>query len=142
MPGSANWRESSSTPTVALVRHESASDHAAVVAAMRAHLDAHCTRVVTLAELARLTGFSPFHVCRLFSEAVGVPPYAYLVRARLERARAMVAAGEPLSAVAYATGFSDQSHLTRHFKRAFGVTPGQYARWVANLAPAAHERAS
>ena len=107
------------------------SEHDAVIDAVRAYLEAHCTRVVTLAELARLTGFSQFHVCRLFRDAVGVPPYAYLVRARLARARRMIAAGEPLSTVAYATGFSDQSHLTRHFKRAFGVTPGQYVRTLA-----------
>lgn len=99
-----------------------------LVRAVREYLEANCTRVVTLAELARLTGFSQFHVSRVFRDAVGVPPYAYLGLARLERARELIARGEPLSTVAYATGFSDQSHLTRHFKRVFGVPPGQYAR--------------
>lgn len=99
-----------------------------MVRAVREYLEANCTRVVTLAELARLTGFSQFHVSRVFRDAVGVPPYAYLGLVRLERARELIARGEPLSTVAYSTGFSDQSHLTRHFKRVFGVPPGQYAR--------------
>lgn len=124
------------------VAADPSTGHDVIVRAMRAHLEAHCTRVVTLAELARLTGFSQFHVCRLFRDATGMPPYAYLIRARLQRARHMIRAGEPLSTVAYETGFSDQSHLTRHFKRAFGTTPGQYARATVSIAPRLQRRAS
>lgn len=118
------------------------AEHGEAVRAARVYIEAHCTRIVTLAELARITGFSQFHLCRIFRETTGVPPYAYLIRARLRRARQMIAAGEPLSTVAYATGFSDQSHLTRHFKRAFGMTPGQYARAALALAPVVHRLAS
>jgi AraC-like DNA-binding protein len=53
-------------------------------------------------------------------------PHAYLNQIRLERARQLLSAGEPSAQVAAATGFVDQSHLTRRFKGAFGVTPGQY----------------
>ncbi|HEX5830777.1 MAG TPA: helix-turn-helix domain-containing protein, partial [Gemmatimonadaceae bacterium] len=59
---------------------------------------------------------------------VGVPPYAYLALVRVRRARALIARGHPLSSVTYVTGFSDQSHLTRQFKRVVGVPPGRYAR--------------
>ena len=63
-----------------------------------------------------------------FSRAYGCPPVAYQMRLRLELARYLVAAGEPLTSVAYDAGFADQSHLTRRFKQAFGITPGAYAR--------------
>ena len=46
---------------------------------------------------------------------------------RLQRARAMIGAGEPLADIAAATGFCDQSHLNRHFKKAFGMSPGRWA---------------
>ena len=52
----------------------------------------------------------------------------YLEMVRVERARALLRQGEPISRVAFDTGFSDQSHLTRRFKRVVGVPPGQYAR--------------
>lgn len=129
-------------PAEATEQQHAATDHADVIRAARAYIEVNCTRTVTLAELARITGFSQFHLCRIFRDATGVPPYAYLIRTRLRRARRLIAAGEPLSTVAYATGFSDQSHLTRHFKRAFGMTPGQYARAALELAPLVRRLAS
>jgi AraC-like DNA-binding protein len=50
---------------------------------------------------------------------------------RLQRARTLIEAGEPLAEIAAATGFTDQSHLNRHFKKAFGLTPGRWATLVA-----------
>ena len=55
-----------------------------------------------------------------------MPPHAYLTQVRANRARELLVRGEPLSAVAYTCGFSDQSHLTRIFKKIFGITPGAY----------------
>jgi AraC-like DNA-binding protein len=52
----------------------------------------------------------------------------YLELVRVNRAREMLRRGEPISRVAFDTGFSDQSHLTRRFKRVVGVPPGQYAK--------------
>jgi AraC-like DNA-binding protein len=45
----------------------------------------------------------------------------------VNRAKQLLAAGQSIALVAYETGFADQSHLTRHFKRLFGLTPGQYS---------------
>jgi AraC-like DNA-binding protein len=59
---------------------------------------------------------------------MGTPPHRYLVQVRVQSAHALLALGtekRSLAEVAAAAGFSDQSHLTRHFKRVLGVTPGQ-----------------
>jgi AraC-like DNA-binding protein len=54
----------------------------------------------------------------------------YLGLVRLERARALLHTSAPIAQTAVASGFSDQSHLTRFFKRVYGVTPGAYAKAV------------
>jgi transcriptional regulator GlxA family with amidase domain len=96
------------------------------VARVRAYLREHVGADVSLGDLAALTGLHPAYLNRVFSAAVGLPPHAYHTHLRVERARELLAAGEPPSAVAWATGFADQSHLTRHFRRAIGVPPGRY----------------
>jgi transcriptional regulator GlxA family with amidase domain len=63
----------------------------------------------------------------MFHREVGLPPHAYQIQVRVARARALIATGVPLAEVASMTGFADQSHLTRLFKRIVGVPPGQYA---------------
>jgi AraC-like DNA-binding protein len=82
---------------------------------------------VSLDELARVAGLSRFHLLRTFAARVGLPPHAYQVRIRIERACLMLHAGTPPSAAATALGFADQSHFTRHFRAVTGVTPGAYA---------------
>jgi AraC-like DNA-binding protein len=79
-------------------------------------------------DLARAVGLSRFQVSRLFREAYGVPPSAYLRQVRLREARRRLAAGEAIAAVAAAAGFADQSHLTRWFRRTYGITPAVYQR--------------
>lgn len=79
-----------------------------------------------LADVAAAVRLSTFYFLRTFKRATGMPPHAYLNQIRLERAREMLRAGEPPAQVAAATGFVDQSHLSRRFKGAFGVTPSQY----------------
>lgn len=83
---------------------------------------------VRLEELESEIGLSRFYLVRRFRAEVGMPPHAYQLAIRLDRARVLVAAGVPLVEVAARCGFTDQSHLTRHFRRATGVAPGAYAR--------------
>lgn len=83
---------------------------------------------VSLESLAGLAGLSPSHFSRVFTGQVGMPPHAFQTQVRVARARALLACGWPISQAAAQTGFADQSHLTRHFKRLTGVTPGQYRR--------------
>ena len=82
---------------------------------------------LTLAELAELCGLSHFRFLRAFSKATGLTPHAYLMQRRIHEARRLIAAGTSLAEAAFASGFSDQSHMTRLFVRNFGVSPGAYA---------------
>ena len=81
---------------------------------------------MTLPDLARCAGLSAFHLCRVFGATVGMPPHAYQTQVRVRRAKSLLRAGVPIAAAATAAGFYDQAHLTRHFKRIVGLTPGRY----------------
>ncbi len=81
-----------------------------------------------LAALAELAGLGRFQLLRRFETAYGMPPHAWLIQRRAERARSLVQAGMSLSAAAIEAGFSDQSHMTRVFVRQFGFTPGAWRR--------------
>ena len=107
---------------------------------VRELLDAEYARTVTIGELAREAGLSSFHLIRVFRASFGLPPYKYLEQVRIHQARRLIRSGYPLTHVVHATGFSDQSHLTRYFKRIVGVTPGSYARAVARPAASTAER--
>lgn len=96
------------------------------VARAREYLDAHFAENISLEALAGVTHLSPFHLSRLFRQQMGQPPHAYLTHIRIKHAKQLLLAGLPIVDVATLTGFSDQSHLTRHFKRIVGVTPGHY----------------
>ncbi|MBR0643890.1 AraC family transcriptional regulator [Roseomonas hellenica] len=96
----------------------------------RDHLAAHATRAVGAAELEGVTGLDRYALSRHFRALLGTSPHRFLLMRRLQRARGMIRAGESLADIAAATGFADQSHLNRHFKKAFGLTPG---RWAALL---------
>lgn len=83
---------------------------------------------LTLSLLAEQAQLSRFQLVRAFSRLTGLTPHAYLLQRRLLKARQLVAAGLPLAEAAATAGFADQSHMSRHFVRCFGFTPGLYAR--------------
>jgi AraC-like DNA-binding protein len=99
----------------------------ASVQKVRAYLEEHYTENVSLEQLTTFVNLSSFHLLRVFRDAVGLPPHHYLTQIRVTRAKLLIASAMPLAEVAGAVGFTDQSHLTRHFKSLVGVTPGQYA---------------
>src|SRR5581483_2485217 len=90
------------------------------------YLQAHYAEELALQELASVASLSPFHLARVFRQAVGVPPHAYQTHLRLARARTLLAHGYEVGYVAHETGFFDQSHFTQQFKRRFLITPGSY----------------
>jgi len=91
-------------------------------------LDAASDKAVTSAELEAATGLTRYVLARHFRLCLGTSPYRYLLMRRLDRARALIRRGTPLAEAALASGFADQSHMTRHFKKAYGLSPGRWAR--------------
>ncbi|HEX6425178.1 MAG TPA: AraC family transcriptional regulator [Acidimicrobiales bacterium] len=103
-------------------------DRQALATAVRDLLDAAPFARHTLGALAVEVGASPTHLVRCFTTRFGLPPHAYLLGRRVDAARALLLAGRPVAEVAATIGFHDQAHLTRHFRRHVGTTPGRYRR--------------
>jgi AraC-like DNA-binding protein len=97
-----------------------------VVRRVREYLDENTQRNVALDDLSQLSGLSPYHLVRIFRQEVGLSPHAYFEQVRIHRARRLLKEGAPIANVALDLGFTDQSHLHRHFKKLTGVTPGTY----------------
>ncbi|MFJ2159098.1 AraC family transcriptional regulator [Streptomyces sp. NPDC087856] len=95
---------------------------------LRELLDERVTEGIALDEAARLVHAHPAHLVRAFSGAYGIAPHQYLMSRRVDHARRLLLDGRPPGEVATVTGFYDQSHLTRHFRKLVGVTPGRYSR--------------
>ena len=76
-----------------------------------------------------MAGLSVHHFARAFKQTIGVPPHSYILQKRIEHAQHMLRNTElPLSEIALSAGFSDQSHLARHFRRMTGMSPS-LVRW-------------
>jgi AraC-like DNA-binding protein len=94
----------------------------------RQFLNEHGARVVASEELEAVTGLDRYALARHFRAQLGTSPYRYLTMRRLDRAKRLLRAHLGLAEVAAESGFTDQSHMTRQFKRAYGLSPG---RWRA-----------
>lgn len=109
---------------------EAVRAHRGVSAAVR-FIRQNFAQPLTLADIAAAASLSPFHLTRLFKKTLGMSPHQYLLEVRVHGANALLstgADGPTLAQVATAVGFSDQSHLTRQFKRILGITPKQARR--------------
>jgi AraC family transcriptional regulator len=95
--------------------------------AVREFVGENLSESLSLSDLASVVGLSRFHFARRFRVAVGTSPHDFVMKQRVERARTMLERTDsPLLEVASSCGFSDQSHMTREFKKRTGVTPGRY----------------
>jgi AraC-like DNA-binding protein len=96
---------------------------------VREYVEVHLGESINLGMLAAVAGLSVHHFAREFKQSAGVTPHHYLTQKRVGRAQEMLAQTDlALSEIAYATGFSDQGHLARHFRRLLGTTPREF-RW-------------
>ena len=108
-----------------------ATKESGAVRQVKDYLEAYALTNVTLTELAVLTGLSSYAVLRAFRRQTGLTPHTYQLQRRIEKAKELLQNGEPLAQVATETGFFDQSHLAKHFKRTVGVTPKAFVYGVA-----------
>lgn len=83
---------------------------------------------VSMIEISSELGLSQWHFSRQFRKTTGQSPYQFLLRSRVDRARHLLERGHAISDVAAITGFTDQSHMHRHFRRILGTTPGNFRR--------------
>ena len=80
------------------------------------------------ADLEAIAGLDRFTLARQFRATLGTSPYRYLIMRRLDIVRQLIREGASLVDAAVDAGFADQSHMTRHFKQAYGLSPGLWRR--------------
>jgi AraC family transcriptional regulator len=99
------------------------------IARVRAYIDSNLHRTIHIRDLSAVARRSKAHFSRKFKLAVGDSPHAYVVKRRLERAgHLMMTSAASLSEIALSVGFSDQAHLCRLFRQAFGQSPASWRR--------------
>lgn len=95
------------------------------------YIDSNLSQNLGLAELATIIRVSPPHFGRLFKQSVGVSPYQYVLKCRIQRAKKLLAEGKlTLGQISTTLGFYDQSHFSKAFRKAVGVTPRQYQKHI------------
>ncbi|WP_374441645.1 AraC family transcriptional regulator [Pseudomonas panipatensis] len=95
---------------------------------LQALLAANLAESLSLDAMAAQVQVSKFHLLRAFKQHTGLSPRQWAMQLRTRRALALLRGGQSVGEVAHALGFADQSHLTRYFSRAYGVSPGRYQR--------------
>ena len=93
---------------------------------VRDYIIEHYDQNISLKTLSNLVNLSQFHLNRVFSQEIGMPPNAFQTQVRIAKAKQLIRKGLPLSEVATTTGFADQSHFNRHFKKLMLITPSEY----------------
>ena len=100
---------------------------------LRDLIDAHFREKMTLRDASGRVGAHPAHLVRMFSREFGISPHQYMTGRRVDLARRLLLDGLAPSLVAAEAGFYDQSHLSRHFTRVLGTSPGRFARGQSRL---------
>jgi len=104
------------------------------------YIQENLQRELRLAELSALVHMSPYHFARLFRRSTGLPPHRFLVRCRIDEARALLAARTvSIAEISRIVGFRTPSHFTTTFRRITGTTPSAYrsGAWAGSTSVAA-----
>jgi AraC family transcriptional regulator len=97
---------------------------------LRDHIDSNIDQRISVDAMAKLANLSVCYFVRAFKQSVGVTPHDYLIRRRVERTMELLSGTDmPLSEIALAAGFADQSHCARRFRQHVGMSPRDY-RWM------------
>jgi transcriptional regulator GlxA family with amidase domain len=97
---------------------------------VREYIETHLENTISIQALAAIVGLSMYHFARAFKQSAGMTPHEYLVACRVKRAQELLVGTDlPLSEIALASGFADQSHCARRFRERVGVSPSSY-RWA------------
>jgi AraC-like DNA-binding protein len=132
-PATEEQRERVTTAIVDLFAHATPrcpEPPRALVQSLRQRLDAHIDREISLQHLAREYGVAAATLIRGFRREMGISPYSYLLSRRVDFARRLLTGGMRPAEAARHSGFYDQAHLTRHFRRQVGITPARYSSLV------------
>ena len=98
----------------------------AAIRRVRDFIAENLTENIRLRDLANLAGLSPFHLNRVFTKKIGVPPHVFQNQLKIEHAQKLIRENKPFSEIALESGFADQSHFNRFFKRYTGITPKNF----------------
>lgn len=86
--------------------------------------------VFLIEDMAKSIGISPYHMIRQFKAACGLTPHQFQIQCRVRKAQKLLGEGKSVTEAAYATGFCDQSHFDRCFRKVVGLTPNVYKQSV------------
>ncbi|NER78551.1 MAG: helix-turn-helix transcriptional regulator [Leptolyngbya sp. SIO1D8] len=93
------------------------------------YIHAHLDQSIKLADLANVAGMSQFHFSRMFKQSMGISPHQYLLKQRVEQAKGLLKQSKlAIAEIALQCGFNSQSHLSKHFREATGMTPSSYRK--------------
>jgi len=133
--GNAGSRHSMRSPE--MIGIPGLADAGPVLGSCSAYVQTHMSKRITVEDLAKICKLDIFQLIRVFHREYTTTPYAFVLHSRIERAKELLMTGVTIANAAIDTGFSDQSHLTRHFKRLEGTTPkafqSSHKMWRANL---------
>lgn len=90
------------------------------------YIDAHYLQPIRLEDLCAVANLSEAYLIRAFEQHYHMTPHAWLVNRRIQHGQAQLRSGEPIADIAQQSGFADQAHFQRAFKKHLAVTPGQY----------------
>ncbi len=102
------------------------NNYSDLITTIRDYLDERLLEDVRVAELEAEFAIDRFTLNRQFRQYFGVSCYRYIVQRRLDRAKHLIQSNLPLAESAISSGFADQSHMTRHFRATYGLTPGEW----------------